>query len=351
MLARTQRDMSSNTSDDEVFEYTGNGQHVPKDVVSVRFHPSVNEADDMAFYNCSNLREVVLNEGLQTIGRNAFMLCRSLERITFPSTVTEVNEMAFYDCSSLREVVLNEGLQKIREKAFRGCESLQSITIPTTVTDTGISSFGSCTGLKEVVLNEGLEKIEWKAFANCPALESITIPSSVNVINRRAFSECVNLKEVVCSEGLPMIYFDTFGDCPKSERITFPNLSFRLDSIIRAGQVDVQNKIQQCINRSEMIEWERGGTIYIPVEVTRRRKGCELVQQHFSHIVAWIKYYEIKEGTTLFELALWKAKIDQVDDTDPHDRVLAVPMCQGQLRMLSCSIYYKRISNCWPHSN
>ena len=29
--------------------------------------------------------------------------------------------------------------------------------------------------------------------------------------------------------------------------------------------------------------------------------------------VNWIKYYELKEATTLFELALWKAMMDQAE--------------------------------------
>ena len=68
-------------------------------------------------------------------------------------------------------------------------------------------------------------------------------------------------------------------------------------------------------------EWERGGTtIYISVNATRRRDGWDIVQQHVRQIVSWIKYYEMKEATTLFELALWKAKIDQVDEADRRDR-------------------------------
>ena len=89
-----------------------------------------------------------------------------------------------------------------------------------------------------------------------------------------------------------------------------------MEDIIRAGRVDIQNKIQQYINRGE-IEWERGGTISIPVQVTRRRGGgWSLVQQHFRQIANWIKYYEIKEGTTIFGLALWKAKMDQQVEED-----------------------------------
>ena len=74
---------------DVMFEYTGDGCSVPKDVISVRFR-----------------------EGLQNIGDEAFVNCVSLESITLPSTVTEIGNRAFSGCSNLKEVILNEGLQK-----------------------------------------------------------------------------------------------------------------------------------------------------------------------------------------------------------------------------------------------
>ena len=67
--------MSNNNNDvsaEVVFEYTGKGCVVPKDVTIVRFHPSVVEVEDDAFHDCNKLREVVFNDGLQKIGRYAF---------------------------------------------------------------------------------------------------------------------------------------------------------------------------------------------------------------------------------------------------------------------------------------
>ena len=64
-----------------------------------------------------------------------------------------------------------------------------------------------------------------------------------------------------------------------------------MEDIIQAGQVDIQNKLQQCINQSEMIKWEREqGEIYIPVEVTKR--GLDLVKHHVAQIVSWIGYHK-----------------------------------------------------------
>jgi len=306
--------MSSNTSN-KVFEYTGGQQRVPKNVVSVKFHPSVVEVDDEAFQLCKILKEVVLNEGLEKIGRCAFRGCKSLESITIPSTVTLISNAAFQSCGELRKVVLNDGLKKIHGQAFELCK-LQSITIPSTVTSIYESAFCKCSSLNQVVLNEGLVKIGMQAFIECTSLERITLPSSVKEIGSFAFYQCINLREVVCIEALPKIDANAFRRCSAFlERITFPNISSRLEAIIQAGQVDVKNKIQQCIDQSE-IEWERGDTIHIPVVAMRRISRWDLVQQHFSQIINWIKYYEMKEATTIFELALWKAKIDQVVDAD-----------------------------------
>jgi len=358
--------MSSNTAD-EVFQYTGS-ETVPKDVTIVHFHCNVVNLKILTFRECTKLKEVVLNinNGLQTIGSLAFSNCTLLESITLPSTVTEIGAHAFRNCNSLRELVLNEGLEMIGTQAFYGCSlnsisipssdieigegafqyctdlreivlneglkkmgrcvlhdcsSLESITLPSTVTDIDQQAFDSCIGLREMVLNEGLEKIGHFVFYKCSSLQSITLPSSLVEIGAEAFRECINLREVVCSGELPKVEYNTFNHCPVLERITFPNLSSRLEDIIQAGQVDIQEKVQQWCNQGETIEWRRGGEMYIPVEVTRRRDSWKGMKQRVDQIITVIKYYEMKEATTIFELALWKAKIDQVeDDIYQHDR-------------------------------
>ena len=91
---------------DMMFEYTGNGCSVPRDITSVRFI-----------------------EGLQKIGDSAFDYCKSIKSITLPSTVVDIGDGAFYGCSNLKEVILNEGLQKIGDEAFCHCTSLKSIKL------------------------------------------------------------------------------------------------------------------------------------------------------------------------------------------------------------------------------
>ena len=82
------------------------GEMVPRnDVVSivVSAHAHNNKIKDHTFSKCSELNKVVLNEGVQRIGRNAFSYCESLEYITLPSTVTEIDNYAFQHCTKLKE--------------------------------------------------------------------------------------------------------------------------------------------------------------------------------------------------------------------------------------------------------
>ena len=61
-------------SSEKVFEYTGEGCVVQKDVTIVRFHPTVTEIGNYAFRGCNNLREVVFNDrGYKRLERRHFV--------------------------------------------------------------------------------------------------------------------------------------------------------------------------------------------------------------------------------------------------------------------------------------
>ena len=271
----------------EEFVYTGRGQTVPKDVVRVRFDPSVTEVEEEAFIECTQLREVVFNEGLKKIGNRAFMNCQSLsESISLPSSLTDIDERAFLDCSCLKEVRLCEGLQKIGDSAFGRCFSLQSISLPSTLMEIDKYALYCCTNLREVRLHAGLQTIGQNAFARCSSLE----------------------------------------------RFNFPSLSTRLNNIMQTGHHPI---VEANVDEVRGVVERRGNELFVPgavigvsssnVMVTsnwntfqvRGGSSWNTIKASLDQILSWIRYYEIKEATTLFELALWKAKIDQVDSSEP----------------------------------
>ena len=244
-------------------------------MVSARFHPSIVEMDDNTGHLSSNL--------------------------------------VFSGCRQLREVVFNEGLEKIGRLSFWNT-SLESVTLPSTLIELGNHAFQHCC-MSEVVLNEGLKKIGVGVFNQCKSLESINIPSTVTIIENRAFAECTRLREVALNE-IQSIDDNAFDACLSLERFKFPSLWTRLDNIIRAGQRDIETKLDNI----PAVEW-RGGELYIPAvhRQTERNWGMvatvvELDEEKLTTVKGLISYHEMKEASTLFELALWKARIDQAGD-------------------------------------
>jgi hypothetical protein len=81
----------------DYFVYYGReGQTVPRVVNCVKIHSSVMAIMDRAFLPCSEqLRIVILNDGLQEIGENAFYSCKTLQHIIIPNTVRTIKRQAF----------------------------------------------------------------------------------------------------------------------------------------------------------------------------------------------------------------------------------------------------------------
>ncbi|MBE5747485.1 MAG: leucine-rich repeat domain-containing protein [Clostridiales bacterium] len=77
-----------------------------------------------AFYGCSSLTEIVIPEGVTSIGDGAFRGCTSLTSVVIPERVTSIGGYAFYGCSSLTEIVIPEGVTNIGDYAVYGCTNL-----------------------------------------------------------------------------------------------------------------------------------------------------------------------------------------------------------------------------------
>ena len=60
------------------------------------------------FLWCTSLKEVILSEGLESIGEGCFSMS-GLEEITIPKSVETIEWSAFYRCESLWKVVFQEG--------------------------------------------------------------------------------------------------------------------------------------------------------------------------------------------------------------------------------------------------
>ena len=80
-----------------------------------------------AFYNCSGLTSVIIGDGVTSIGSNAFSGCRGLTSVTIPDAVTSIGNNAFYDCSGFKTLTIPAQVSKIDRSAFRACSGLYEI--------------------------------------------------------------------------------------------------------------------------------------------------------------------------------------------------------------------------------
>ena len=126
-------------------------------------------------YNNSNVKKVVIEDGVTSIGNYAFTYCVSLTSITIPDSVTSIGYYAFFYCSSLTSITISDSVTSIGNYAFFYCRSLTSITIPDSVTSIGSYAFSECRSLTSITIPDSVTSIGRYAFENCSSLKTISL--------------------------------------------------------------------------------------------------------------------------------------------------------------------------------
>ena len=211
------------------------------------------------FFQNTNIKSVIIESGVTSIGDSAFDGCTSLTDVTIPNSVTSIGYSAFRDCRSLTSVTIPDSLTSIGEEAFSSCTSLTSVTIPNSVTSIGDSAFSGCRSLtsievsnnnenysstdgvlfnksnselitypagktdSEYVIPNSVTSIGRSAFSSCSNLTSVTIPSSVTSIGNSAFYGCTSLTNVTISDSVTSIGGFSFGYCTSLTSVTIGN--------------------------------------------------------------------------------------------------------------------------------
>ena len=192
---------------------------IPKSVTSIGMD---------AFRYCRNLESITIPNGVTSIGIHAFEHCNNLKSVIIPESVTNIKTEAFLECSSLESITIPKSVANIERFTFYKCSSLESITISNGVISIGENAFELCNNLKSITIPNSVTSIGMNAFGYCRNLESIVIPNSVTSIGPFAFDGCSNLESIMIPNSVTSIGENAFKDCPKLTLSVYPN-SYALD--------------------------------------------------------------------------------------------------------------------------
>lgn len=108
--------------------------------------------DQTALLRCpvSRAGELVIPEGVLTLGGWSFSGCDNLTAVTIPGSVLSVEESAFLCCGNLESVTMFQGVTSIGRWAFQDCPKLASVSIPRSVVSIGEYAFENCPSLSEI---------------------------------------------------------------------------------------------------------------------------------------------------------------------------------------------------------
>ena len=193
------------------------------------------------YLNGEEIKNLVIPDGVTSIGNDAFRDCSGLTSVTIPNSVTNIESLAFVGCSGLTSVhisdleawcniqftnafssplfyahhlylngeevndlVIPNSVMSIGNSAFDGCSGLTSVAIPNSVTSIGNYAFERCSGLTSVTIPNSVTSIGNGAFSECSGLTSVTIPNSVTSIGNSAFEYCSGLTSVKVETDTPV---------------------------------------------------------------------------------------------------------------------------------------------------
>ncbi len=214
---------------------------------------SVMRIDAYAFSGYSDITNIIIPDGVTSIGKEAFFNCTELTSITIPDSVTTISDWAFEGCSDLtftdvyyagseeqwNNITIgdnNEPLLKanIHYNSSGTCgdhlmwmfdentgtltisgegdmenytassvvpwkpykENISNVVFNGAITSIGDYAFEDCTQLTRVTIPDSVTSIGDFAFGRCTGLTSITIPGSVTSVGRGVFSGCTGLESI-----------------------------------------------------------------------------------------------------------------------------------------------------------
>lgn len=206
----------------------------------------ITEIGKASFNGANKIIGVEIPDSVTLISDYAFQYCKSLTKIEIPGTVKKignwwgnVNGQIFNGCSNLKEVILEEGIEEISGRAFDSCSKVKEWKLPKSLKRIGPCAFRNIS-VEEFNIPENVESIAAtfisssnlsrinvdsnnKYFTSVDGIlfdkdstrlikypenrdgNSYEVPNTVKTIDANAFISCKNLQTIVIADSVEKI--------------------------------------------------------------------------------------------------------------------------------------------------
>ena len=309
--------MKDISDDGGLFEYYND---IIEEIV---INDGITSIGEMAFRGLDILKRISIPNSIISIGDFAFSGCESLSSITIPKSVTSIGRYAFSGCKSISSIAIPDSITRIKEFAFMGCENLSKITVdknnsiydsrsdcnaiihtvgnrivaacnktvmPNSVTSIGEGAFSGCKSLTTIRIPNSVTSIGNYAFYDCTGLVNIELPFGLISVGSSAFENCNSLKNVIIPNSVKSIDTHAFKDCNSLTTISLSSSMTSISAYLFWNCSDLTNIIipnsVNSIDSSAFVDCTELNNITIPDSVT------SIGDYAFKNT----KYYNIEEN-------------------------------------------------------
>ena len=192
---------------DNITKIGANAFNMCTALTTIKLPAELKTIDAQAFRSCDHLATVDYGTKVETIGDGAFWSTGALKKFFFKGSVKTLGADAFRE-SGLTCVHL-KGDMTIGKEAFMDCKSLKYVEFPATSSAT-----------------QPLTYVAESMFAGCTSLPFITLPSTVTEIKANAFNGCSHLNYVnILAEMPATLATNAFDNTPKNVYVKASKLS------------------------------------------------------------------------------------------------------------------------------
>ena len=214
---------------DNIMKIGANAFNECKALTAIKLPAELKTIDTQAFRTCTNLATVDYGTKVETIGDGAFRSTGALKTFFFKGSVKTLGANAFRE-SGLTCVHL-KGDMTIGKEAFMMCRSLKYVEFPATSLATQPLTY----------VPEGI-------CAGCTSLPFITLPTTVTEIKANAFNGCSNLKYVnILAETPATLTTNAFDNTPKNVYVKASKLS-AYQSNANWNTLNLKDTYEQTLN-------------------------------------------------------------------------------------------------------